>query len=149
MGATQLARILKEIEQRANAGCAEDAATWQRVLNVRALALRYDDDPDSWLRYASLCRRSGNARLSESVLPRQRRFAPQSFADPGADPSVWDNWPLHDDGGNRAEAPGGVVSIPRRALRGSFLNGHLETSISSTGVVRQPLANEPNRSRRG
>ena len=27
VGATQLARILKEIEQRANAGCAEDAAS--------------------------------------------------------------------------------------------------------------------------
>jgi len=92
--------------RRRLAGCSPDAATWQRVLNVRALALRYDDDPDSWLRYASLCRKSGNARLSESVLTRQLGFDPASAAIPEA--------PLADHrlrSGRRAESPARVGGV--------------------------------------
>ena len=50
------------------AGCADDVAIWQRVLNVQPLVFDYRDDPDGWLRYASLCRNAGNAALTESVL---------------------------------------------------------------------------------
>ncbi|KAH8049289.1 phosphatidylinositol kinase [Aureococcus anophagefferens] len=66
--------------RRRLAGCPHDVAVWQRVLNVRALVLSYEDDPDSWLRYASLCRHSGNAALSESVLTRQLGFDPAARA---------------------------------------------------------------------
>ena len=40
----------------------------------------YRDDPDGWLRYASLCRNAGNAALTESVLTRQLGFDPHSDA---------------------------------------------------------------------
>lgn len=67
-------RDLAATWRRRLAGCADDVATWQRVLNVRALVFDYRDDPDGWLRYASLCRNAGNAALTESVLTRQLGF---------------------------------------------------------------------------
>ena len=73
-------RDLASTWRRRLAGCADDVATWQRVLNVRALVFDYRDDPDGWLRYASLCRNAGNAALTESVLTRQLGFDPHSEA---------------------------------------------------------------------
>ena len=50
-------RDLASTWRRRLAGCADDVATWQKVLNVPALVFDYRDDPDGWLRYASLCER--------------------------------------------------------------------------------------------
>ena len=40
-------------------------------MKVRSLVFSADDNVDSWLRFSSLCRHSGNVALAERVLTHQ------------------------------------------------------------------------------
>jgi serine/threonine-protein kinase mTOR len=41
---------------------------WQRILQVHSLVLAPHDDLHTWLKYASLCRKSGSLKLSHKTL---------------------------------------------------------------------------------
>ena len=45
-----------------------DVEVWQRILQVRALVLSPDDDPDMWIKFANLCRKSDRMFLAEKTL---------------------------------------------------------------------------------
>lgn len=51
---------------------------WQRILQVRTLVLNPEDDPDMWIKFANLCRKSDRMALAEKTIrsllsPRVRR----------------------------------------------------------------------------
>ncbi|KAJ3911267.1 FAT domain-containing protein, partial [Lentinula edodes] len=49
-------------------GCQRDVEVWQRILQVRTLALESEDAPQMWLKFANLCRKSDRMNLAEKVL---------------------------------------------------------------------------------
>lgn len=58
--------------------CQPDVEVWQRILQIRALVLRPEDDAATWIKFANLCRKSGRLALAEkainSLLPNQVFF---------------------------------------------------------------------------
>ncbi|KAH3893902.1 hypothetical protein DPMN_018054 [Dreissena polymorpha] len=49
-------------------GCQRVAEDWQRIIQVRSLVVSPMEDMKTWLKYASLCRRSGRLGLSHKTL---------------------------------------------------------------------------------
>ena len=49
-------------------GCQSNVEVWQRMLKVRALVLTPKDNPDIWIKFANLCRKSGRMGLAERSL---------------------------------------------------------------------------------
>nr|CCA19196.1 PREDICTED: similar to fkbprapamycin associated protein putative [Albugo laibachii Nc14] len=49
-------------------GCKRDVNVWQQILAVRSIILRPQEDIESWLEFASLCRQSGNLSRSLAVF---------------------------------------------------------------------------------
>ena len=41
---------------------------WQRILQVRSLVLTQQEELKSWIKFASICRKSGKLSLSERTL---------------------------------------------------------------------------------
>ncbi|KAI0653553.1 FAT-domain-containing protein, partial [Cubamyces menziesii] len=63
-------------------GCQPDVEVWQRILQVRALALSPEDDPVMWIKFANLCRKSHRMFLAEKTinsLLRPNRHMPPSY----------------------------------------------------------------------
>lgn len=49
-------------------GCQRNVEDWQRILQVRTLVISPNEDMHPWLKYASLCRKSGRLALSHKTL---------------------------------------------------------------------------------
>lgn len=49
-------------------GCQRDVDVWQQLLSVRSLVLSPREDVTTWLKFSSLCRKSGRLNLSHKVL---------------------------------------------------------------------------------
>ena len=49
-------------------GCQANVEVWQRMLKVRALVLTPKDNPDIWIKFANLCRKSERMGLAERSL---------------------------------------------------------------------------------
>jgi len=49
-------------------GCQANVEVWQRMLKVRALVLTPKDNPDIWIKFANLCRKSDRIGLAERSL---------------------------------------------------------------------------------
>ena len=49
-------------------GCQPDVEVWQRILQVRTLVLRPEDDPAMWIQFANLCRKSERMALAEKTI---------------------------------------------------------------------------------
>ena len=49
-------------------GCQKVVEDWQKILQVRSLVLSPQEDMQSWLKYSSLCRKSGHLALSHKTL---------------------------------------------------------------------------------
>nr|ODN92931.1 atypical/PIKK/FRAP protein kinase [Cryptococcus depauperatus CBS 7855] len=50
------------------AGCQRDVEVWQRILQVRSLVLKPNEDMDTWIEFADLCRTSDRLNLAEKTL---------------------------------------------------------------------------------
>ncbi|KAI0091642.1 phosphatidylinositol 3-kinase [Irpex rosettiformis] len=48
--------------------CQPDVEVWQRILQVRALVLRPEDDSTTWIKFANLCRKSERMVLAEKTI---------------------------------------------------------------------------------
>jgi FKBP12-rapamycin complex-associated protein len=62
--------VIRHIWDKRLGAVQRDVDTWQSVLSVRALAIPMEEDVDTWLRYASLCRRAGRLTQAADVLKR-------------------------------------------------------------------------------
>lgn len=49
-------------------GCQRIVEDWQKIIQVRTLVLSPQEDMCTWLKYASLCRKSGRLKLSHKTL---------------------------------------------------------------------------------
>ena len=49
-------------------GCQRDVEVWQRILQVRSLVLSPNEDMDTWIHFADLCRDSDRLNLAEKTL---------------------------------------------------------------------------------
>lgn len=49
-------------------GCQRNLDVWQRILNVRALVISPVEDMQMWIKFASLCRKSGRPGLSMKIF---------------------------------------------------------------------------------
>ena len=49
-------------------GCQRNMEDWQRILQVRSLVLSQQEELKSWIKFASICRKSGKLVLSERTL---------------------------------------------------------------------------------
>uniref|UniRef100_A0A0P4VNQ8 Serine/threonine-protein kinase TOR n=2 Tax=Scylla TaxID=6760 RepID=A0A0P4VNQ8_SCYOL len=65
-------------------GCQRVVEDWQKILQVRSLVLSPQEDMRPWLKFASLCRKSGRLALSHKTLVRLL----------GCDPSLSPSQPL-------------------------------------------------------
>ncbi|XP_039428931.1 serine/threonine-protein kinase Tor-like [Culex pipiens pallens] len=52
---------------------------WQRILQVHSLVVNPANDVRTWLKFASLCRKSGSLKLSEKTLVMLLRYDPSEF----------------------------------------------------------------------
>ncbi|CAH0563403.1 unnamed protein product [Brassicogethes aeneus] len=53
------------------------AEDWQRIIQIHSLVLRPHEDIHTWLKYASLCRKSGSVKLSHKTLVMLMGYDPQ------------------------------------------------------------------------
>ena len=51
-------------------GCSSTVEVWQRILAVHSMVLPHQANEAVWLKFASLCRKSGRLRISEKILQR-------------------------------------------------------------------------------
>lgn len=62
-------------------GCQRVVEDWQKILQVRSLVLTPQEDMQSWLKYSSLCRKSGRLALSHKTLVMLLGSDPSKHAD--------------------------------------------------------------------
>jgi FKBP12-rapamycin complex-associated protein len=59
---------LKDLYLCVAQGCQRVVEDWQRILQVRSLVLEPAEHQRTWLKYASLCRKSNRLQLSHKAL---------------------------------------------------------------------------------
>ena len=59
---------IKEMWWQRLQGCQRVVDDWQRILMVRSMVIKPQEDERTWLKYASLCRKSGRLHLSHKTL---------------------------------------------------------------------------------
>jgi len=59
---------IKEIWTKRLFGCQRNVEVWQDMLSVRKMVIPPNEDVDNWLKFASLCRKSGQIKLSKKTL---------------------------------------------------------------------------------
>ncbi|CAL2279479.1 unnamed protein product [Prunus armeniaca] len=59
-------------------GAKRNVEVWQALLAVRALVLPPTEDVDTWLKFASLCRKSGRISQARSTLVKLLQYDPES-----------------------------------------------------------------------
>lgn len=67
-GMTARQNSLKLLWNKRLLGCQSNVEVWQRMLKVRALVLTPTDNPDIWIKFANLCRKSDRIGLAERSL---------------------------------------------------------------------------------
>ncbi|KAF8573454.1 atypical PIKK FRAP protein kinase [Ramaria rubella] len=77
---------LRETWKKRLMGCQRDLNVWQRILKVRSLAVKPDEDIDTIVRFANLCRKAGRLgaaqRAMETLVLSGENEEPQSKAPP-------------------------------------------------------------------
>ena len=59
---------IKEMWWQRLQGCQRVVDDWQRILKVRSMVIKPQEDERTWLKFASLCRKSGRLHLSHKTL---------------------------------------------------------------------------------
>ncbi|KAG9155854.1 hypothetical protein Leryth_004105 [Lithospermum erythrorhizon] len=59
-------------------GAKRNVEVWQALLAVRALVLPPTEDSETWIKFASLCRKSGRISQAKSTLVKLLQFDPES-----------------------------------------------------------------------
>ncbi|RDD40512.1 Serine/threonine-protein kinase mTOR [Trichoplax sp. H2] len=62
-------------------GCQNLVEDWQRILQVRSLVITPQEDMETWLKYASLCRKSKRQALSHKTLALLLGSDPSKYTD--------------------------------------------------------------------
>ncbi|XP_071805479.1 serine/threonine-protein kinase mTOR-like isoform X2 [Asterias amurensis] len=73
--------IIKQMWWDRLQGCQRNVEDWQRIIQVRSLVINPQDDLRTWLKYASLCRKTGRMQLSHKTLVMLLGVDPKSVPD--------------------------------------------------------------------
>ncbi|XP_038044243.1 serine/threonine-protein kinase mTOR-like [Patiria miniata] len=73
--------IIKQMWWDRLQGCQRNVEDWQRIIQVRSLVINPQDDLRTWLKYASLCRKTGRMQLSHKTLVMLLGVDPKSIQD--------------------------------------------------------------------
>lgn len=49
-------------------GCEPDVEVWHRILQLRTLVMRPEEEPTLWIKFAHLCRENGRMGLAEKTV---------------------------------------------------------------------------------
>ncbi|KAF8519025.1 phosphatidylinositol 3-kinase [Hysterangium stoloniferum] len=60
--------VLRKTWRKRLQGCQPDVEVWQRILQVRALVLRSEEEPTMWIKFANLCRKNDRMWLAEKTI---------------------------------------------------------------------------------
>ncbi|KIJ55748.1 hypothetical protein M422DRAFT_24274 [Sphaerobolus stellatus SS14] len=60
--------VLRKTWRKRLQGCEPDVEVWQRILQVRALVLRSEEEPQMWIKFANLCRKNDRMWLAEKTI---------------------------------------------------------------------------------
>lgn len=86
--------LIREMWSRRLKGCQRDVDVWQPLLAVRALVVAPKEDIPTWLKFSSLCRKTGKLSLSLRVLTDLLGFDPHAsntlVSNKSLDPSLLD-----------------------------------------------------------
>lgn len=63
-------------------GVQRNAEVWQSLLSVRALVLPMHEDRAPWIKFASLCRKSGRVRQAQKTLVQLLKYNPLAVTKP-------------------------------------------------------------------
>ena len=61
------------------AGAQKNVQVWQALLSVRSLVLSMSEDAETWMKFASLCRKSGRVRQSKKTLVQLLKYDPETI----------------------------------------------------------------------
>ncbi|CAG9463067.1 unnamed protein product [Pedinophyceae sp. YPF-701] len=64
-------------------GVQRDVEVWQALLSVRSLVLSEEEDEDTWIKFSTLCRKSGRVRQAHHTLVKLLRYDPECILTPG------------------------------------------------------------------
>ncbi|CAM8904260.1 unnamed protein product [Rhodiola kirilowii] len=64
-------------------GAKRNVEVWQALLAVRALVLPPTDDTETWLKFASLCRKSGRINQAKATLVKLLQYDPETSGNVG------------------------------------------------------------------
>ncbi|XP_059653076.1 serine/threonine-protein kinase TOR-like isoform X1 [Cornus florida] len=124
-------------------GAKRNVEVWQALLLVRALVLPPSEDTETWLKFASLCRKSGRISRARSTLVKLLQFDPETSQNIRyhAPPQVMlaylkYQWSLGEDH-KRKEAFSRLQDLAIELS--STLNLQLATPTGLTGVSSAPL----------
>ncbi|GAX78992.1 hypothetical protein CEUSTIGMA_g6432.t1 [Chlamydomonas eustigma] len=68
--------FIKQIWRDRLKGVQRNVEVWQSLFTVRQLVVPMHEDVDNWLKFSSLCRKSGRARQAERMLLQLLRYNP-------------------------------------------------------------------------
>jgi FKBP12-rapamycin complex-associated protein len=60
-------------------GCQRNVEVWQRILKVRKLVIAPKDEPETWIKFANLCRKGGRLNLAYRTLSALLNDPSQDF----------------------------------------------------------------------
>jgi len=78
-GTSEKQQLIRKIWSQRLKGAERNVEVWQEILSVRSLVIRPRDDLDTWLAFATLCRKSGRLHLSLQVLSNLLGMDPTLF----------------------------------------------------------------------
>ncbi|KAG8833646.1 phosphatidylinositol kinase- protein kinase tor1 [Serendipita sp. 399] len=64
----QRLEVMRKTWSKRLRGCQRDIDVWQKILQLRGLVLEPEDDVDSWIRLANLCRKSDRIDFADKAL---------------------------------------------------------------------------------
>eukprot|EP00798_Chlamydomonas_sp_ICE-L_P022753 gene22753-29921_t len=76
-------RFIKQLWRDRLKGVQRHVEVWQSLFSVRQLVVPMNEDVESWLKFASLCRKSGRIKQSHRLLVQMLGYNPMSITTPG------------------------------------------------------------------
>eukprot|EP00879_Flechtneria_rotunda_P007003 GHRR01007352.1.p1 GENE.GHRR01007352.1~~GHRR01007352.1.p1 ORF type:complete len:2075 (+),score=775.15 GHRR01007352.1:2-6226(+) len=82
-GSEERMRFVRELWRRRLSGVQRNVEVWQSLFSVRSLVVPMHEDVEAWLKFASLCRKSGRQRHAARMIIQLLRYDPQTITKPG------------------------------------------------------------------
>ncbi|KAK9806197.1 hypothetical protein WJX72_004970 [[Myrmecia] bisecta] len=83
VAAEERRQLTREMWRGRLRGVQRHVEVWQALLSVRSLVLPQQEDTHTWLKFASLCRKSGRVRQSRRTLLQLLQYDPMAVHGPG------------------------------------------------------------------